>query len=160
STEKKRDDKRTEAIGLLKGFLASNPTGEVRADGMFKLAELLWEEARRTYLIRMDEYSRLLEKCSQKKSECDQPNEPRIDLKDAEALYIELHDKFPKFRRMDIVTYLIGFAAKEDNREDEAMAKFQEVIQRFPQSPLFGDAWMMVGEHWFATAKWQQAIDA
>src|SRR3954471_8788442 len=50
TTEKARDDKRLEAIGLLRGFLSSNPTGEVRAEGMFKLAELLWEEARRLYL--------------------------------------------------------------------------------------------------------------
>src|SRR5512144_3057456 len=58
STEKRRDDKRLEAIGLLRAFLGSNPTGEVRAEGMFKLAELLWEEARRTYLIKMDDYGR------------------------------------------------------------------------------------------------------
>src|SRR5262245_47277116 len=61
STEKKRDDKRLEAIGLLRGFLQSKPTGESRAEGVFKLAELLWEEARRTYLIRMDEFSRGME---------------------------------------------------------------------------------------------------
>ena len=61
---------------------------------------------------------------------------------------------------MDLVTYLIGFAAKEDDREDEAMAKFQEVIERFPKSPLYGDAWMMVGEHYFAAAEWQKAMDA
>ncbi|HEX5062372.1 MAG TPA: tetratricopeptide repeat protein, partial [Kofleriaceae bacterium] len=160
STEKRRDDKRLEAIGLLRSFLGSNPSGEARADGMFKLAELLWEESRRLYLIRMDDYSRALEKCSQKKGECDMPKEPRIQLQEAAALYTELHDKFPKFRRMDLVTYLIGFAAKEDGREDDAMAKFQEVIDRFPQSPLFGDAWMMVGEHWFATSQWQKSIDA
>ena len=104
-----------------------------RAEGMFKLAELLWEESRRLYLVRMDEFARALEKCSQQKGECEQPKEPRIELKEAEALYIELHDKHPTFRRMDLVTYLIGFAAKEDNREDEAMAQFQEVIERFPQ---------------------------
>jgi cellulose synthase operon protein C len=160
STEKKRDDKRLEAIGLLRGFLASRPTGDARADGMFKLAELLWEEARRTYLIRMEAYGRALEKCAQAKGECAQPKEPRIGLQEAEALYIELHAKFPNFRRMDLVTYLIGFAAKEAGREDEAMSKFQEVIKRFPDSPLYGDAWMMVGEHHFALAKWQLAIDA
>src|SRR5262249_23193971 len=91
---------------------------------------------------------------------CEQPKEPRIDLKEAEALYRELHDKYPKFRRMDLVTYLIGFAAKEDQREDEAMQKFQEVIERFPKSPLYGDAWMMVGERHFAVAEWQKAMDA
>src|SRR6476661_4781121 len=79
TTEKKRDDKRLEAIGLLKQFLASNPQGDVRAEGTFKLAELLWEEARRTYLIHMDDFSRALERCSQKKGECEQPKEPKID---------------------------------------------------------------------------------
>src|SRR5882672_5652452 len=52
STEKKRDDKRLEAIGLLRGFLDSKPTGDAKAEGMFKLAELLWEESRRLFLIK------------------------------------------------------------------------------------------------------------
>jgi cellulose synthase operon protein C len=160
STEKRRDDKRIEAIGLLRAFLGSNPTGEARADGMFKLAELLWEEARRVYLIRMDAYGRALEKCAQTKGTCKTPREPRIELGEAETLYVELSRTFPKFRRMDLVTYLIGFAAKEDGREDEAMARFQEVIAKYPGSPLYGDAWMMVGEHYFAQSLWQKAIDA
>ena len=160
ATEKKRDDKRLEAIGLLEAFLQSNPTGDAKAEGMFKLAELLWEESRRLYLIAMEGYGRDLEKCSQKKGECEQPKEPRIDLKKSEALYIELHDKYPTFRRMDLVTYLIGFAAKEDNREDDAMAKFQEVIDKHPTSPLYGDAWMMTGEHYFALMQWQKAMDS
>ena len=165
TTEKRRDDKRLEAIGLLRRFLEppppeQRPTGDSRAEGMFKLAELLWEEARRLYLIKMDDFSRQLEKCSTKKGDCDQPKEPKIELKEAEALYRELHDKHPTFRRMDLVTYLIGFAAKEDSREDEAMEKFQEVITKYPKSPLFGDSWMMIGEHYFATGSWEKAKDA
>ncbi len=160
TTEKARDDKRLVAIGLLRDFLAANPSGESRADGTFKLAELLWEESRRTYLLRMDDFSRALEKCAQSKQQCDQPKEPRIDLKEAETLYKDLHEHFPEFNRMDLVTYLIGFAAKEDQREDEAMKSFQEVIARFPRSPLYGDAWMMVGEHYFGAADWPKAKDA
>ena len=159
-TEKKRDDKRLEAIGQLRGFLASKPTGDAKAEGMFKLAELLWEDARRVYLNKMEEFSRAVEKCAAKKGDCKQPSEPRIDLKEAEELYVELHDKHPNFRRMDLVTYLIGFAAKEDNREDEAMAKFQEVIQKYPASSLLGDAWMMIGEHYFADGNWVKAKEA
>jgi tetratricopeptide (TPR) repeat protein len=157
TTEKKRDDKRIEAIGLLRSFLGSNPTGEVRAEGMFKLAELLWEESRRIYLIKMDDYSRSLERCSEQKGNCEQPKEPKIELAEAEKLYIELHDKYPSFRRMDLVTYLIGFAAKEDSREDDAMARFQEVIDKYPKSSLYGDSWMMVGEHYFAGSQWEKA---
>jgi TolA-binding protein len=165
ATEKRRDDKRLEAIGLLRRFLEppppeQKPTGDARAEGMFKLAELLWEESRRLYLIKMDDFSRQLEKCSTKKGDCEQPKEPKIDLKEAEVLYRELHDKHPTFRRMDLVTYLIGFAAKEDSREDEAMEKFQEVITKYPQSPLFGDSWMMIGEHYFSSGQWEKAKDA
>ncbi|MDX2087706.1 MAG: tetratricopeptide repeat protein [Kofleriaceae bacterium] len=159
-TEKRRDDKRLEAIGLLRGFLDSKPSGEAKAEGTFKLAELLWEEARRTFLVRMEEFGRAIEKCNQTKGECALPKEPRIDLKEAEALYRDLHDNHPTFRRMDLVTYLIGFAAKEDGREEEAMGRFNEVIKRFPDSSLQGDAWMMVGEHWFAAGDWAKAKEA
>jgi len=62
STERRRDDKRLLAIGMLREFLEppppqSKPSGESRAEGMFKLAELLWEESRRLYLIKMDDFS-------------------------------------------------------------------------------------------------------
>jgi cellulose synthase operon protein C len=160
STEKRRDDKRIEAIGLLRTFLDSKPAGESRAEGMFKLAELLWEESRRQYLIKMEEFSRAIEKCAQKQNSCEQPREPRIDLAEAQALYLDLHDNHPEFRRMDLVTYLIGFADKEARREDAALARFNEVIERFPRSPLFGDAWLMIGEHHFATAEWSKAMAA
>lgn len=158
ATEKARDAKRLEAIGLLRKFLESKPSGDSRADGMFKLAELLWEEARRLFLIRIDEYSRALEKCSLKKTNCDVvPKEPRIDLKEAEKLYVALHADHPTFHRIDLVTYLIGFAAQEDERPADAMVKFQEVIDKHPKSPLAADSWMMIGEHHFAKQDWEKA---
>src|ERR1700759_4543057 len=91
STAPARDNKRLEEIGLLRNFLEpkppeQKPEGDSRAEGMFKLAELLWEEARRLYLIKMDDFSRQLEKCSTKKGDCAQPKEPKIELKEAEAL--------------------------------------------------------------------------
>ena len=63
ATVKQRDAKRVEAIALLREFLAGKPEGSVRADGQFKLAELLWEDSRRIYLVNMDKYERALERC-------------------------------------------------------------------------------------------------
>jgi cellulose synthase operon protein C len=165
STEQQRDDKRLEAIGLLRTFLASTPAGESRAEGTFKLAELLWEEARREYLNAVEAYSRQLEGCRQTTGKagedaCAKVAEPRINLAEPAALYRDLHDHFPEFRRMDLVTYLIGFAEKEAAREDAAMGYFREVIERFPKSPLYGDSWMMIGEHHFAAGAWTEARDA
>jgi cellulose synthase operon protein C len=161
ATETKRDQKRLDAIAMLRGFLASDPLGDTKADGTFKLAELLWEEARRQFLINMAGYERELESCSRKKNGCDPPpKEPRIDLAESEGLYRDLLKQKPDFRRADLVTYLIGFAAKEDLREEEALARFREVIEKYPDSPLYGDAWMMVGEHHFQLGKWPEALAA
>ena len=56
------------------------------------------------------------------------------------------------------VAYLATrFAAKEAGREAEAMAQFQAVIEGYPDSPLWGDAWMMIGEHHFAVGAWAEA---
>jgi tetratricopeptide (TPR) repeat protein len=157
-TEARRDKKRSQAIALLREFLDGKPEGETRAEGLFKLAELLWEEARRVYLENMDKFERQLEGCRQKKNGCKkQPVEPRIDLKESEQLYRTLLTDHPDFRRNDLVMYLVGFAAKEDEREAEALEMFQQVITKYPDSPLYGDAWMMVGEHWFAAEKWDEA---
>ena len=161
SAEKKRDEKRIQAISLLRGFLGSRPTGDSRAQGLFKLAELLWEEARRTYLVAVDLYERRVEACRLKKGGCGRPPaEPRIDLREPEKLYRTLLADHPDFARNDLAMFLVGFAAKEDQREGEAMAMFQALIERYPDSPLYGDAWMMVGDHHFAREQWQAARQA
>ncbi|MEZ4367241.1 MAG: tetratricopeptide repeat protein [Kofleriaceae bacterium] len=161
ATETKRDERRLQAIELLREFLAGDPTGETHADGLFKLAELLWEESRRLYLVAMDDFSRELEACARKSGGCEvPPKEPRIQLGESERLYAELLDAHPDFGRADLAKYLIGFAAKEDGREGEAMERFRQVIDEHPTSPLYGDAWMMVGEHHFAAAQWTEARDA
>ena len=161
TTEKKRDDKRIAAIELLRQFLGSKPSGEAHAEGLFKLAELLWEEARRQYLIAMDGWDRALEACHDAPGGCTTPPpEPRIALGESEALYKQLLAEHPDFRRTDLVLYLVGFAAKEDQREDEALARFHDVIAKFPQSPLTGDAWMMIGEHHFGRSQWADARTA
>ena len=152
----KRDAKREEAIKLLRAFLAGEPEGETKAQGLFKLAELLWEDARRVFLEKVDEFERAEEKCKQKRCK-KAPKEPTIDLSESESLYKQLLAEFPDFDRRDLVLYLVGFAARQDNREEEALAMFDEVIKKHPDSPLYGDSWMMIGEHYFAAEKWPEA---
>jgi TolA-binding protein len=159
--ERERDGKRKQAIGLLETFLASNPTGDGKAEGRFKLAELLWEDARSEYVKGMDRYERRLEACRQTPGKCKKPpTEPRLDFTRSEKLYKQLLSDHPKFRRTDLVLYLVGFAAREGGRIEEALGYFQQVIDEYPQSPLYGDSWMMVGEHHFTLGHWADARDA
>src|SRR5690606_9325732 len=138
-----------------------DPRGDIRAEGLFKLAELLWEESRRTFLINMDRYERKLEACRQDRTSCKQPpKEPRINLGEPAELYKQILADHTAFRRTDLVLYLVGFAATENNQRDEAMGYYRQVIERFPDSPMYGDAWMMIGEHYFAALKWEEARQA
>jgi len=158
---KLRNAKRAEAIKLLKQFLAGNPTGDMRAEGLFKLAELLWEDARRVYIVRMDRYQRKLEACRRRGAKCRRPpKEPRLDLSASAKYYNTLLRDHPRFRRTDLVLYLVGFAAKEAGKNRESRGYFTRVIKRFPQSRLYGDAWMMIGEYYFAARKWTRARQA
>ena len=159
--QKKRDLKRKEAIGLLRTFLDSKPTGDARAEGLFKLAELLWEEARHQFVRNMNVYERKLEACRENRNQCQpRPKEPRLDLSEPTQYYKDILANHTSFRRTDLVLYLVGFATREESRTDESLDYFVQVIERFPESPLYGDSWMMIGEHHFAFARWEKAREA
>lgn len=154
-------EKRTEAIGLLREFLKSKPTGDGRAEGLFKLAELVWEDARRIYLDEMGEFDRKSEACRQDQSSCAKPPvEPRLRFAESEKLYRTILVDHPNFRRLDLVLYLIGFASQEDQRYEEALTFFGRVVKEHPSSPLYGDSWLMIGEHFFVGGKWENARTA
>lgn len=161
ATEKQADAKRDEAIALLRTFLTHARSGPGRAEGLFKLAELLWEDARRQFVADADRYDREVEKCRRNPGSCARPpKQPDLDVSESEKLYVEILQKHPKFRRTDLVLYLAGFAAREDGRAADATARFQKLIAGYPQSPLFTDAWMMIGEDHFAAGRWEKARHA
>ena len=134
--EGRADAKRDEAIRLLRQFLAARPTGLGRAEGLFKLAELLWEDGRRKYIARMDVYERRVEGCRQRRTGCGKlPREPELDLTESETLYKAILEQHPDYPRRDLVLYLVGFAARQDGRTEEARG-FQRVIAEHSRSPL------------------------
>ena len=154
-------EKRAEAIALLRAFLDGGPTGEGRAEGLFKLAELLWEDARQRYFDDLLAHERTLERCRQEAGACESaPTEPSLDLREAETLYLTLLRDHRDFRRTDLVLYLAGFAAQQDQRQAMALERFAELIERFPRSSLVPDAWMMIGESSFASGEWGPARSA
>ena len=154
--EKARDVKRAEAIKLLRAFLRSNPAGEGRAEGLFKLADLLWEDARFRYVDARKAYDRKVEACRERPCRA-APREPVLELREPEALFKDIIEHHPEFRRLDLCLYLVGFAARERGDNQRALGYFEQVIERYPQSPLYGDAWMMVGEFYFQALQWAQA---
>jgi len=92
----RRDEKRLEAIALLREFLAGEPEGPTRADGMFKLPVPVGGGP--PHLPHRDGrlHERELERCKQGADACaTQPVEPRIQLGESEGLYKDLIDLYP-----------------------------------------------------------------
>jgi tetratricopeptide (TPR) repeat protein len=159
--EKAADAKRAEAIALLREFLAARPRGDSRAEGLFKLAELLWEDSRRRYVAAMDRWERKIEACRRTPAACKRPPpEPDLDFSESERHYKTILADHPDYPRIDLVLYLVGFAAREDNRADEALRHFGQVIEKYPKSPLYHDSWMMIAEFHFQGGRWAEARSA
>src|SRR5690606_28206385 len=123
----------------------------------FKLAELLWEDARRRYVVAMDRWERARDACVARPGCTPRGRPPELDLREPEALYRTLLAEHPDFRRIDLVLYLVGFAAREDGRGAEAEAVFRRLVAEHPRSPLYADAWMMLGEERFQAEDWAAA---
>jgi TolA-binding protein len=77
-----------------------------------------------------------------------------------EKLYRAILTGHPDYPRTDLVLYLVGFAAREDGRTEEALSYFQKVIAEHPRSPLYADSWMMIGENQFSLGRWAEARTA
>jgi TolA-binding protein len=142
---------RAEGIKLLKDFLADSADSSETAEALFKLAELIWEEAQADYLTRMGRYQDLVAACKKDRSQC--PKLPRkpptLDLSQAQSTYVRLVREYPKFRKLDTVLYLYAFSLRDQGKSAEAVEVFTRLLGEYPRSRFRADAWMSIAEHRF-----------
>lgn len=142
---------RREAIKLLEEFLADSPPSDETAEALFKLAELVWEEAQADYLRRMGDYQQTVLACREDRAHCPKvpARQPRLDLSRAQSTYERLIREYPKFRKIDTVIYLYAFSLRDQSRLDEAVGYFKRLLRDFPRSRFRADAWMALAEYRF-----------
>src|SRR5262249_48074281 len=132
-------------------------------EALYKLAELRWEQAKAEYLTQMGAYQALVEACHKSRASCvkvpKQP--PRMDLARAQALYGQLIERYPSFRKIDTVIYLYAFSLRDEGKLAEAARAFQTLIERFPGSRFVPDGWMAIAEHrFYGQQDFRGALDA
>jgi cellulose synthase operon protein C len=148
---------RREAIKLLEAYLRENPSGSAgfrakeQAEALYKLAELYWEESKEVYLEKMGRYQAAVSACHTDRSECPKvPHRPpTVDLSQAQAVYRQLIDKYPKFRKIDTVIYLYAFSLRDQQKIGESIKYFQIILDKYPRSRYIADAWMAIAEYRF-----------
>jgi TolA-binding protein len=142
---------RREAIKLIESYLHDSPHSKEQAEAMYKLAELYWEESKAVYLEKMGRYQAAVSACHADRAEC--PKVPRrpptVELAQAQAVYLQLIDGYPKFRKIDTVIYLYAFSLRDQGKVGESIRYFQILLDRFPRSRYIADAWMAIAEYRF-----------
>ena len=142
---------RREAIKLIESYLHDSPHSKEQAEAMYKLAELYWEESKAVYLEKMGRYQAAVSACHADRAEC--PKVPRrpptVELGQAQAVYLQLIDGYPKFRKINTVIYLYAFSLRDQGKVGESIRYFQILLDRFPRSRYIADAWMAIAEYRF-----------
>jgi TolA-binding protein len=148
------DAKRDELIADLEAILPRMSETDRRADLEFQLAELWWEKAR---------YASLGEGHAQDQAsakwveEGRKGEEPKADAaasegyrKRALAIYQRILDRYPRYERRDEVLFVSAHNLYESGSREQGVARFRELVERHPQSRFVPDAYVQMGEHYFA----------
>ncbi len=117
-------------------------------DAMFRLAELYFEQTKDDQRTAQLAYEEKLKRLGPGE---EPPTEPLARFDRSVGLYHQLIDRFPSYRLLDGVYYLLGYVLDQQGESDEAQAIFTQVIERFPGSRFVPEAWMRIGEHYFDT---------
>ena len=147
------DRKRDEMIDELRAIIPRMPEGDRRADLYFQLAELWWEKARYAVSEEIREHDDASAKWAQKR----EGEEPRLDAarsegyrREALRLYREILDRYPAYQRRDEVLFVAGHNLYDSGDKEQGVAQYQALIRQYPQSRFVPDAYVQIGEHYFA----------
>ena len=155
---------RKTAIERFAKFIAQYPDEpRYTPDAMFRLAELYFEETKDEQRLARLDYEDKLRALPPGE---EPPPEPGVKFEKPIALYSAMIVKFPDYKLIDAVYYLLAYVLDQQGDPDAAREIFAEVIQKFPQSRFVPEAWMRIGEHYFdttdedATASLNKAAEA
>jgi len=145
---------RVEAHGLLEKFIAESPEDSVELpEALVRIGELEWEESREKFLKEFQAWE---------KQPADTRGDPPLqDYKRPRARFLRVLKSYKTFREYDLALYIDGFLANEEGKPDEALGRFNKILEWFPKSRFVADAHMMRAEYEFTkdVPNYQNAYD-
>lgn len=137
-SRKLRDD----AIALLSAFVAETPPASREVpEALLRLGELKWEVEREAFVARF--------KAWESKPVDQRGPAPEPDVRPSRELFARVIKNYPRFPQMDLALYVDGFLAYEQGKQDEALARFEAILRRYPGSRFVPDAHMAKAEALF-----------
>ena len=161
------DEKRDELIADLQRILPRMEYGPRKAELLFQLAEYDWERSRSLSLREVKEYDDAYGRwmaVRDAKGEASAGPEPRVSTRrsdaargEALAVYRSLLADYPRYPRRDEVLFVMAYDLYETGDKPAALKTYQRLIAEYPGSRFVPDAYVQVGEHFFAANDLQRA---
>lgn len=153
--------KRDQLIGDLKKIIPKiQDAAPQKADLIFQLAELYWEKSRSVSLREGREYDEAYGRwlsAHDKDPKAAGP-EPKLSTKESDAhrrdalgQYQQILEKYKEYPRKDEVLFVVAYNLYESGQKAEALASYNTLIKQYPQSKFVPDAYVQMGEHYFAS---------
>src|SRR5690606_19052143 len=151
-------DKREELLRTLEQMapLAQDP--KEKADLLFRIAELHWEEAQYWGFESHRQDDRIA-RCLQANDEACKREAERVQAEYAENQrrhqnlaidhYKQVIATHPEYERMDEVLFFLGYTLWEADQKEEALGAYRTLLTRFPNSKFAPDAYIAFGEWYF-----------
>lgn len=146
--EAERVKLREKGIQDLEAFIRGHQESNVMDKVVFRLAELYYEKAVEEYHQAQEAYGNALDLYDEGKL-AELPTEPQKDFSRPLALYQYILDSFPNSSLMDDASYNIAFITEDLGRKEEAVALYEDFIEKFPASRYIPEVLMRQAEYYF-----------
>ncbi len=133
---------RNDAMVLLRKFVAESPEdSDELPEALMRLGELEWEDSRDKFLAAFNAW--------EKKPQDQRGEPPSPDYATPRGRFLRVLRNFKTFRSYDLALYVDGFLANEEGKFEEALGRFNKILEWFPKSRFVPDAHMVRAEFEF-----------
>ncbi|MGH7249963.1 MAG: tetratricopeptide repeat protein, partial [Minisyncoccia bacterium] len=152
--EAQHDASTIELINKYEVALKNNPDSSYASDAMYFLGYYYFLVDEKDYFDRLAKYNEARE---QGREDVPYPEENFLRTID---LYESLIQKYPDFRHMDGVYYLLGMALWYEGVFSTAVDDFKTLLAKFPNSKYVEEVWFRLGEFYYDMDEFDNAIHA
>lgn len=155
-------DKRADLMRTLEQMASLVEDEKEKADLLFRLGELHWEEAQ-YWGFESHRQDDRVGACQAKgdracvqaaqRDQAAYATRSKEHQHAAVARYEELIRTYPTYERMDEVLFFLGHNLWESGKQEEALGAYKSLITRFPDSRFVPDAYISFGEWYFNTSE-------
>jgi TolA-binding protein len=133
---------RVEAMALLTKFIDESPADTPEMpEALLRMGELEWEDGRDKFL---EDFKRWEKRPAEARNEPPTPNYAK-----ARARFLRVLKNYKSFSQYDLALYVDGFLANEEGKFEDALGRFNKIIEWFPNSRFIPDAHMVRAEYEF-----------